>query len=100
MVLFLFLFIIVSVSFSVSDRIPKCSKKNEEDILQLCIKESAAACAVCVPRPWPVQVTPIMSDAQVLHIDDDEKTVTMYVKLTLTWKNSAVSVTKYVKRTF
>ena len=81
--------ILLSSITSAERNLELCSKPTK--ITKLCKKEENYK-ANSAPKPWPVNVTPIINIKDVLEIDQVKKSMTIYVYLITYWLDPEVYV--------
>ena len=81
--------IIFSSIISAERNLELCS--NPTKITKLCKKEDDYK-ANSAPKPWPVNVTPIINIKDVLEIDQGKKSMTIYVYLITYWFDPEIYV--------
>ena len=69
--------------------LPLCSEN--VTTVRLC-KINEDHCPICPPKPWPVNVTPLLFLKDILDIDELKKTIKLYAKISFFWIDNAIFV--------
>ena len=86
------LFFILELNLSHCESLlPPCSVEKITEIPYLC-KLNNEHCSVCPPKPWPTKVTPTINIKDLLNLDKDKKSLTVYTDIALSWADPAISV--------
>ena len=70
--------------------LPLCTEQ-DENVHQLCTFNEEH-CPVCPPKSWPKSVTPILDLRGVLDADVDKRTITVFMKIILIWKDHEIFI--------
>ena len=71
--------------------LPPCSIEKITQDPYLC-KLNNEHCSACPPKPWPAKITPIVNIKDILDLDKDKKSLTVFTEINLIWDDPAISV--------
>ena len=84
------LFIFIEFSYC---ELKPCGELQNSSVTVLC-KNKESQRTNSPPQPFPVKVTPIIDFKDIIDIDSEEKTMSTFIKLILTWTDEGIGIVK------
>ena len=82
----------IFIAFSYCELRP-CVELQNSSVTLLC-KNKESQRTNSPPQPFPVKVTPIVDFKDIIDIDPEEKTMSTFIKLILTWNDGGLGIVK------